>query len=642
MKTVIFTLLSLSAIANTAWCQIQIYPGPGVTAEEMVENITGDGIIFSDVIFQGASGARGIFTNGQSTNLGFESGIFLTTGAGYVIPGPNSSSSAGANNGGTYPCGMPPPWGYNCYDPAVLEFEFIPDSYTLQLRYVFGSEEYNEWVGSTYNDIFFLNISGPNPFGGEYLNKNIANIPGIPDTNVKINTVNNGYSLPGVVPTGPCTHCEFYKDNTGGLTLEYDGFTVVLTAWLPVVPCQTYHAEFAVMEIGDAIYDTGVFIEENSFSSSAEIEVNALLDPPGLTENLVEGHVEGDLIFRLPDTSFAPVTICFEIGGTALNGIDYEEIDPCITFDEGQDSAVIHITPYSDNVLEYDETIRLIIENTLGCSILDDTVEFLIENYIPLSNNISSETMICEGQEITLWVEVIHGYPPYSYSWEPGGLTSDSVNVSPDTTTAYIVTYSDLLGETGQDSTKVIVFQVCDFESYYFEAFLNPGLPFDIYGELLDDTVLMVFPAGTNLSGLVSSFTMDVEGCVPGVNGEPQESGVTINDFSTPVVYETLAPGGCYSKWVVIADIETGLNQDLSGSFTLSPNPTDGRFRIAIADGISAPVGIEVINLFGNIIFENKALTTKTEIDLSVFPKGMYFVRVKAGAEVFSTKLIIQ
>ncbi|MEZ5196473.1 MAG: hypothetical protein R2764_08765 [Bacteroidales bacterium] len=42
------------------------------------------------ITFQGAPGSRGIFNNGGATNLGIGSGIFLTSGSGYVIPGPNT------------------------------------------------------------------------------------------------------------------------------------------------------------------------------------------------------------------------------------------------------------------------------------------------------------------------------------------------------------------------------------------------------------------------------------------------------------------------------------------------------------------------------------------------------------------------
>ncbi|PJF33841.1 MAG: hypothetical protein CUN57_01095, partial [Phototrophicales bacterium] len=183
-----------------------------------------------------------------------------------------------------------------------------------------------------------------------------------------------GYAPGGVVPTGPCTNCQYYNDNTGGLTLEYDGFTTVLVAWLLVVPCETYHIKLGVADAGDGIYDSGVFIEENSFESP-KIEVETDPFPQGVSDNMIEGCVEADIIFKLPNPSYAPLTVCFEIGGTATNGVDYEEIDDCITFEEDQDTAIIHIVPLKDDLIEGEESIIFIIENTLGCIVRYDTVE---------------------------------------------------------------------------------------------------------------------------------------------------------------------------------------------------------------------------------------------------------------------------
>ena len=39
---------------------------------------------------------------------------------------------------------------------------------------------------------------------------------------------------------------------------------------------------------------------------------------------MIEGCVEADIIFILPNPEYAPITVCFEITGTAHNIIDYE------------------------------------------------------------------------------------------------------------------------------------------------------------------------------------------------------------------------------------------------------------------------------------------------------------------------------
>ena len=285
---------------NVSISQINIQPGPDVTPEDMVEFLVGPGVIYDNVTYQGVDQARGIFTNGSSTNIGMDEGIFLTSGAGYIIPGPNSSSSAGANNG------QPGhPWlndltTATTFDACVLSFDFIPLNDTVKCRYVFGSEEYNEWVGTTFNDVFGFFVTGPNPTGGNYSIKNIALIPDTTETPVTINNVNNGYSPPGIPPTGPCTNCEYYSDNTGGLTIEYDGFTTVLTAWVLVVPNETYNFTFGVADAGDHIYDSGVLLEGTSFKSPGPAEFFAFdflqENNPGLPFDII-GEIEGSNVF---------------------------------------------------------------------------------------------------------------------------------------------------------------------------------------------------------------------------------------------------------------------------------------------------------------------------------------------------------
>ncbi len=412
--------------------------------------------------FTGAPASRGIFTNGASTNLGINSGIFLTSGAGYIVPGPNSSCYAGVNNGYPGNATLNGITTSTTYDAAVLEFDFIPESDTLHFKYVFGSEEYNEWVGTQYNDVFGYFVTGPDPLGGQYNDKNIALIPGT-NISVKINSINNGNSGCGVVPTGPGSYSQYYHDNTGGLSLEYDGFTTVLTAFILVVPCQQYHIKLGVADAGDGIYDTGVFIEENSFSSP-KIDVQTNPYPVGVSNNMIEGCVEADVVFKLPNVEYAPLTVHFEIQGTADNGIDYNWIPDSVSFAEGVDSAVIHVVPFKDGITEGPETIILIITNTLGCIIRYDTVEFTILDYVNMIDVKSPNTILCEGQQIQLWINTYFGISPYTYEWQPPAADNDTILVSPDTTTTYFINVMDLCMDTLTDSIKVTVFPTPDID----------------------------------------------------------------------------------------------------------------------------------------------------------------------------------
>ncbi|MCF8368124.1 MAG: gliding motility-associated C-terminal domain-containing protein [Bacteroidales bacterium] len=541
----IFILLSCTAVKTTA--QLFIAPGPDVTPMDMVENIVGDGIIFDNVQFQGADPMRGIFTNGATTNLGINSGIFLCSGSGYLIPGPNYQSSAGSNMGLPGHPSLDNITTSTTYDAAVLSFDFVPESDTLRFKYVFGSEEYNEYVNSSFNDVFGYFVTGPNPEGGTYNDKNVAVVPGTNIT-VTINNVNNGWSPSGVPPTGPCENCDYYTDNTNGVTLEYDGKTTVMTAWLLVVPCETYSIKIGVADAGDHIFDSGVFIKENSFESP-KIEVETDPYPQGVSDNMIEGCVEADIIFKLPDPDYAPVTVYWDMSESTANpaafipdGGDFEEeIPDSLVFEMGQDSVAIHVIPVYDELLEGIENLRLIITNTLGCIVRYDTVDFIISDYIAMEDTISPPTVICQGQSIDIWVNTFNGIPPYTFEWEDIPENNDTITVMPLETTTYYVEITDMCLDSIIDSTTVTVFPLPELD-------LGPDTGYMCNGDTL------VLSAG---AGYLGYFWQDGS-----------------SDTAFAVVEEGLyfvtvfGPGGCASSDSVYV-IETFIDIDLGSDTTI-------------------------------------------------------------------------
>jgi hypothetical protein len=151
------------------------------------------------------------------------------------------------------------------YDASVLEFDFITVSDSAVFNFVFGSEEYNEFVNSTFNDVFAFFISGPGITGLQ----NIAMLPVFPPVPVSINNLNNGYSIPATPASGPCTNCAYFQDNTlGTYTTEYDGLTSILMAVAAnLQPGETYHLKIAIADVGDHAYDSGVIIQTGSFTA---------------------------------------------------------------------------------------------------------------------------------------------------------------------------------------------------------------------------------------------------------------------------------------------------------------------------------------------------------------------------------------
>ena len=637
-RTSLFLITFLVFTLPKVYSQIVIDNNPDITAEQLVATIVGNGVQVSNASYEGVTWARGIFSNGDSTNLGFNSGILLTNGNAQLFSGPNNTGSAGHSNGFT---GWWPGFPIGANDPSLLSFDIKPLGDTLKLTYVFGSEEYNDYVNSSFTDQFRLYITGPNPQGGNYNLQNMALVPGT-DIEVSINTVNNGNASAGTVPTGPCTNCAYFADNTGGLTLQYDAFTTKLTACVAVVPCETYSMYLAVWDAGVFIFDSGIAIEEGGLSSNAPtITTEVILDPPGLTPNMVEGHVNATVVFRLPDASYAPMTVCFDIEGSAINGLDYEFIDNCISFEEGQDSAILAITALYDELFENTETIQLILEDTLGCETVYDTLELIIDDYRAMQPVTTPNTIICEGQEVDVGVGFNPywgaGFPPYTYLWEPGGYTEDTVTVSPQENTTYVITITDFFEETVEDSVQITVFPVCDFDSYYFAASLNPGLSNDVYGEIIYDTIFVILPPGTNLNSLIATFTLDEEWCAPTVNGEQQVSGITINDFSDPLVYTMWAPAGCNSVYTVIADIETGVSENFRNSIAIFPNPARDQITISNANGWS----YTLLNTNGKIVLEGSISNQNHLLNISDLNPGLYFLKFQKEDKVFVIRAVV-
>jgi hypothetical protein len=141
---------------------------------------------------------------------------------------------------------------YSIKDQCILEFDFVAQSNYINVQYVFASEEYNEWVCTQYNDMFGFFVTGQNPNGGNYNGLNVALVPGT-TLPVSINTINNGTAGSNGNPATcqSLAYSNLYQYNTPGATIGYDGFTVILTAELNIVPGQTYHFKFAIADLSD-------------------------------------------------------------------------------------------------------------------------------------------------------------------------------------------------------------------------------------------------------------------------------------------------------------------------------------------------------------------------------------------------------
>lgn len=249
----IFTLLIF--LSSLSLAQAQILIDSAANWQQHIPNLLGGECVqISNVSVTGDLGAFGLFQD-TSGLLGITQGIVMTSGRARIAAGPNDQSGAGLGlytpgdadlqallNGMTL-----------TYDAAAIEFDFTsPILDTVSVDYVFGSEEYLEFVGSNFNDVFAFFVSGPGINGLE----NIALVPGT-QMPVAINSINQD------------TNSIYYVNNLdqgqGGITqlnqyLQYDGLTVPLTATFVAQAGVTYHLKMVISDASDGILDSGVFL----------------------------------------------------------------------------------------------------------------------------------------------------------------------------------------------------------------------------------------------------------------------------------------------------------------------------------------------------------------------------------------------
>jgi gliding motility-associated-like protein len=457
MKNKYLGLIGVLMVFFPAFLSAQLTVTTGIPVTTLVQDVlVGQGVTVTNVVYTGAPNAIGRFQTGPTpTNLGISSGIIMSTGIVNDTWAPIGSPQVNTASWDNYYAGhslLTTLAGYTTYDAAILDFDFVPLADTIKFRYVFGSEEYHEFVNSGFNDVFAFFITGPNPLGGNYTNFNIAKLPGTA-TPVSIDNVNNGYTFNDCA-TGPCFNCAYFVDNCYGTSIVFDAFTVVLTAWAKVTPCQNYHLKLAIADAGDGILDSGVFLEAGSLNTNA-VTLNSYVTIPAAGPDAIEGCNNSVIEFALPGPTPSDRIVPFTIGGTATNGVDYQTIPTSVTIPAGQSMTTLSIIPFMDGIPEGVETVILTVQ-TSPCT--QDVVSVNILDYTPLSAAGTGSTTICGGAgPVPIGVNVSNGAPSYSYSWSNGLGSNQSVSVNPTTTTTYTVTVTDACGQTATANVTVTI-----------------------------------------------------------------------------------------------------------------------------------------------------------------------------------------
>jgi hypothetical protein len=330
-RTLLYPLFFIYATASA-----QIIVHTNSQWQQYIPLITGgQSIQISNIYIQGHPDAFGYY-QAPNHELGLTQGIIMTTGyaSGPSGPlGPNNIPNCGLDNGTPSHFLASQIAGLSaCFNSSVIEFDFSsPVQDTLQLKYLFGSEEYKEYVGSQFNDIFgFFVTAGP----GISTPVNIALVPGT-TTPIAINNVNH------------INNTTYFHDNEiiPGAEIQYDGYVSLVTEPFAIEPNQVYHIVLLVSDVGDGIYDSGVFLELMAGKQNlcGQIFYEGLPAGPGTVELIGYRINEPDM--QVLDTAQTNANGEFsfdsvEFGGyilrSVLNPVDYPLAYPVYI-----DSAVI-------------------------------------------------------------------------------------------------------------------------------------------------------------------------------------------------------------------------------------------------------------------------------------------------------------
>jgi len=408
------------------------------TPTQLVNNVLlGMGVTASNITINGnpvtANAAQGNVASFTNTNPAFpiSSGLLLTTGNSIAAQGPNNSTNLSNNLPATASVATDPHLNIlaagTVTNGVVLEFDFIPTGDTLNFRYIFGSEEYPEFSPSTFNDAFGLflwgpGITGPYALAGYANGANIATIPG--EIPVTINNV------------GDASNTQYYVFNDNGSTygnaIQYDGTTVLLTAAASVQCNQTYHIKLAISNVSDQAYDSGVFLEANSFSSNV-VDV-AVATVSGDT-TIIEGCNFADIVFTRPEGNMLDtLSIIYTIGGTATEGADYANLMDTIIFLPGVDTVILNLTPIQDNIIEGYESVIISVNiiNPCGDTIVSSGTIYVWDG--PIIDSLWSTNANCLPTG-SVHVTVVAPSVPATYLWtSPNALTfsgPDWQNINP-------------------------------------------------------------------------------------------------------------------------------------------------------------------------------------------------------------------
>jgi hypothetical protein len=270
---------------------------------------------------------------------------------------------------------------------------------------------------------------------------------------------------------------------------------------------------------------------------------------------------------------------------------------------------------------------------------------FSFANQFSLTASATPST-ICIGDTTQLDENALGGSGTYTYSWtsDPPGFTSSIKNpvATPTVTTKYIANASDgILTKT--DTVQVTVNKIATAHAGKDSIYcITPSLSILMNGQATNYSHILWTTSGDGTFGggdttLVCLYT-------PGAADKTPYTTVTLT--LTAFALTSCPNDGVDAVHFTFSPCDA-VPENANEPFTLnlSPNPSQGIFAIKITGLRNQESNLTVSDIQGNQIHKetlNGIKTFSRQLDISKYPKGIYFVKVQTADQVRTEKMVIQ
>jgi hypothetical protein len=315
------------------------------------------------------------------------------------------------------------------------------------------------------------------------------------------------------------------------------------------------------------------------------------------------------------------------------------------------------VQSFSSSQLEDGDTFTCQVTSSETCvqnsAATSNSITIAVESLLTASLSIAAdEATVCEGTPVSFIATPVNGGSSPSFLWMLNG-----VEVGADAPTLLVGSPIDgSLVQCTMTSSKTCVAEN-PVASNLWTLEVLPSLSSSLtIAPDIDSTIcygqLVEFSAVAINGGSSPSYEWQV-------NGQPVGSGAAFYDTdsledqdlvvcyltsSEECVLENPVPSNAVVASVDVCEAVADVSQTTDLAVQVYPNPSNGKFLLEIFNS-SANFVLKILNLQGSTTlqtFENHTNAPfRQELDLSSFPKGIYYLQIISGAQTSVQKLVL-